>query len=151
MIINAAKNVLPSNNSIVRCVDSISSQIEKRAIEKLTDCVYLALTLDESKDIVSVAQLMCFVRCTDADGSVKNLFLTVLSLSGMTEGEDIYNALMEFMKSNNIDLSKLMCMVVDGVPSCVGKNKCFINLLNESESISPLIDFHCLILVESLC
>jgi hypothetical protein len=58
--------------------------------------------------------------------------------------------LMEFMKSNNIDLSKLMCMVSDGAPSCVGKNRGLIDLPKQSESIPPFIHYNCLIHTESL-
>jgi hypothetical protein len=127
-IINGAKNVPQSNDSVARCIDSSATQIRKR-LEKMTNCVYFSLALDELMDIAFVAQLMCFVRCIDADGSVKNSVLTVFPISVTTNSEDIYNMHMEFMRSNNTDPSKLVCMVSDSAPSYVGKNNRFIDLL----------------------
>jgi hypothetical protein len=52
---------------------------------------------------------------------------------------------MEFMKSNNTDLSKLKFVVIDGTPSCACNNKGFITLLKESENILAFVHCHCLI------
>jgi zinc finger BED domain-containing protein 5/7/8/9 len=150
VLINAAKNVPLSNDTVARRVDLIAAQIKKKALQKLSECSYFSLAVDESTDIASVAQLACFVRCIDNVGIVEDFFLTILPLPGTTTGQDIYNAVANFLKPNGIDLSKLVCVVTDGAPSMVGKNKGFVALLKNDEHFPPFVHYHCLIHVENL-
>ncbi|XP_063220238.1 SCAN domain-containing protein 3-like isoform X1 [Bacillus rossius redtenbacheri] len=150
IMINVAKNVPISNDTVARRVNVLSAQMKENTRQKLSEFVYFLLAVDESTDVASVAQLMCFVRCIDSHGTVDNLFLTVLPLPGSTTGQDIYTAVTNFFVSSEIDVSKLVCVVTDGAPSMVGKNKGFVTLLKKDERFPSFIHFHCLIHVENL-
>lgn len=60
-------------------------------------CECFSLQFDESTDMVDVAQLCVFIRMFFGDVSAKEELLTILPLRGHTTGEDISDALMEFV------------------------------------------------------
>ena len=96
------------------------SSREQRAMD-IDNCEWLSLLLDESTDVIDIAQVCVFVRMTFSDFSVKEELLTLLQLKGTTKGDDIFNAFMEFAASTKFPLCKVDAMTTDGAPSMTGK------------------------------
>ena len=48
--------------TIVRQIDNISSNLCDQFKSKLDNCTYLAMTLDESRDITDTSQFLIFIR-----------------------------------------------------------------------------------------
>ncbi|XP_072395310.1 zinc finger MYM-type protein 6-like [Diabrotica undecimpunctata] len=69
---------------------------------------YFALALDESCDITDTAQLVIFVRYLDRTSKefVEEL-LTILPMSGITTGEDLHKAVVNYFAEDSLDLKKL--------------------------------------------
>ncbi|KAJ8879596.1 hypothetical protein PR048_020204, partial [Dryococelus australis] len=78
----------------------------------------------------SIAQLMCIVCCIDSHRDSEDSFLTILSLLGTSMGKEIYVAVTNVCVFKEIDVSKLVCVVVCCASSTVGTDKCFVKILN---------------------
>ncbi|CAK6976404.1 general transcription factor II-I repeat domain-containing 2A-like protein, partial [Scomber scombrus] len=107
--------------------------------------------LDESTDVVDVAQLCVFIRMIFEDMRAKEELLTIMPLKGHTRGEDIFNSFMDFVKKNNLPLFKLISITTDGAPAMVGHTNGFIALCKQSESFPDILNYHCIIHQQALC
>lgn len=63
------------------------------------------------------------MHCVKDHGILDNLFLSVLPLSGITTGQDIYTDIIDFLMFNDTDILRLVFVVTNGAPSTVGKKK----------------------------
>lgn len=86
---------------------------------KNANCISLAL--DESTDNTDKAQLMVFVRFFDAEkGEFIEDVLGLKTFHGHTRGSDIYDAVMQILQEQGIDLKHVVSIATDGAPSMTG-------------------------------
>ena len=52
-----------------------------------------------------------------------------------TTGEQVCNAVTEFLKTNEISMDNVISICTDGVPSMIGKRKGFVSILIGERSI----------------
>lgn len=83
---------------------------------KNANCISWAL--DESTDNTDKAQLMVFVRFFDPEkGEFVEDVLGVKPLLGHTRGSDIYDAVMQMLQDQGIDLKHVISIATDGAPT----------------------------------
>jgi hypothetical protein len=154
------KDVLDTLHRIPLSASSNTRNIEVLAEENYTtlkrvltsaDCYSLAV--DESCDITGIAQLILFVRYLDKS---KNHFveelLTILPLTGTTQGEDLYNAVIKYYEESGLDMKKLSSITTDGAPAMVGSKKGLVQrLIRDPKCNENLISYHCIIHQSVLC
>ena len=91
-----------------------------------TNSVQFALQVDESTDVAGLAQLMVFIRFIHYD-KITEEFLCCVELL-RTRGEDIFQALDNFMEENNMSWLNCVGICIDGAPSMLGTVKDFTTL-----------------------
>lgn len=109
---------------------------------KNANCISLAL--DESTDNTDNAQLMVFVRFFDAEKEkfIKDV-LGLTTFHGHTRGSDIYEAVMQMLRDQGIDLKHVVSIATDGAPSMTGRERGLVSLLKAHHP--DLIAYHCVI------
>jgi len=70
------KSVSLSRKTIVRCVDSISTNLADQLASKVKKFDYFSICLDESTDVVDTAQMLIFIRGIDRDFNVTEELLS---------------------------------------------------------------------------
>ena len=118
-------------------------------ISEVKDSKYgFSIQLDESTDVTNNAQSLVYVRYTQ-DNAVKTELLMSKELSGTTKGKDIFEALDNLFKPNELDWGKLIGCTTDGAPSMLGHKSGFKAHLT---AVAPNVTFvHCFIHRFALC
>ena len=108
------ESVSISNYTVKNRVKELSVDISDQVISEVKDSKYgFSIQLDESTDVTNNAQLLVYVRYTQ-DNAVKTALLMSKELSGTTKGKDIFEALDNFFKLNELDWRKLIGCTTDG-------------------------------------
>lgn len=127
-IMFAIQSVQLSAHTIMRSVESISSDVVSQLKTDLDCCSYFSLQLDESTDTVDTAQLAIFITMVFDDFQVKEELVKVVPFQGHTTEHDIYSAFKKLIDSENISVQKLEDLATDEAPAMVGGEKEFIEL-----------------------
>ena len=113
-----------------------------------------SLTIDESADMKDTAQLAIFNRVTAAL-QVYEEFLQLVPLCGTTTGQNIFDAVLQCVKQQCLDLFRLVCVMADIAPAMTGERKGAASLLvrhcETTGNIQPIYKVHCITYHESLC
>ena len=94
-----------------------------------TNSVQFALQVDEWTDVVGLAQLMAFIRFIHND-KITEKFLCCLKLL-RTSGEDVFQALNNFMEENNMSWLNCVGICTNGTLSMLITVKGFMTLARE--------------------
>ena len=124
-----------------------------------TDCEADALTttpsrrfsicIDESTDFTSSARLAIFSRFCKGDEIGKEM-VALLTLPERTTEAAMCKAAINEFSSRQIDISKVVSVTTDGVPSMTGERADFASLFT-TEAGHPVIGLNCIIHEEALC
>lgn len=150
-IVAAIKDMPLSRQTVTRRVELMAEDISSQILLDLQNCIYFSVQLDETTDYVGTAQLAVFVRMVFADASIKEDFLTLLSLATTTKGQDIYMSFKDYLVQNNIEIKKLICIATDGAPAMTGQNTGFIGLCSKDPTFPKFVAYHCIIHQQVLC
>jgi len=120
-----------SDNTISRCINDTSEDIEQQVLNELRDSLIFALQVDESKDISGEAQLLVFVRMA-VDDDIRENFCCCKTLPETTRGEDVFKVLNEHSSSVNLLWNNCIGISTDGAPSMTGSIKVFIFFRQEN-------------------
>jgi hypothetical protein len=71
-------------------------KIKEDFLEKVSLCRFFCCAIDESTDISSVAQFMCFILFVQDEGAIDKELLCMFPLEGTTTVKDIYETLTVF-------------------------------------------------------
>ena len=85
-----------------------------------------SLTVDESNDICDSAQLLIFIRSLSPDFEIHEDFLSMESLRGNTQGEDLFVAVKKSCLESDLDMICLRGICTDGGPAMLGRKQGFV-------------------------
>lgn len=137
-----------SRNTVTRRIQDISNYSKNLLINKIQNCSFYSLALDETTDNTDVAQLLIFIRLVDNEFNVEEELLSLLSLHNTAKGVDIYRA-MEISVQPIGGFSKLSAICTDGAPSMRGDKEGLRGQFNKKNEEIPF--YHCIIHQEALC
>ena len=121
------KKIPLADNTIGRRIKDMSDNIEQQMTAIFqTNSVQFALQVDESTDVARLAQLMVFIRFIHNDKITEEFFCCLELLR--TRGEDVFQALNNFMEENNMSWLNCVGICTDGAPSMLGTVKGFTTL-----------------------
>ena len=106
-------------NTIQRRISSLSTDIKSQVVEELKMSSQFMLQMDESTDVTACAQLLVYIRYIHQN-DFKEEFLFCQPLTTQTRGIDIFDTLMEFFATEQIDSRRLSFICTDGVPAMLG-------------------------------
>ncbi len=145
-IANALKTIPLSNDTMSRRIFDIVEDMKCQLLERVKSSRF-SLQLDESTDMVGVAHLMVFIRCSH-EGKLHEDMLFCAALEGKCTGDDIFNCLKSWMEHAGLCWEKCISICTDGAGAMMGKNK---GLKAKVLSVAPHIRFtHCVIHREAL-
>lgn len=147
----ALESISLSRHTVIRRIETLSKDIERKLKEVASNFIYFSIALDESTDNSDIAQLAIMVRGIDDQFSITEDFLTMSSLHGTTTGQDIFDNLLKELKDFNLPLEKLSGICTDGAPAMTGEHTGLIGLLLKSRvwNVPPIV-YHCIIHQENL-
>jgi len=137
---NKVNSVQLSNSTIQRRIYDLHDDIESQLLSKIRESVLFSIQLDESTDIESLSQLMCFVRYVD-ENSIQTDLLFCKPLSTTANATDVIKIIDEYFKDNKLDWEKLAAITSDGAPAMLGIKSGVVTLAKEKSS--SLIANHC--------
>ncbi|XP_067930489.1 general transcription factor II-I repeat domain-containing protein 2A-like [Watersipora subatra] len=147
----ALESISLSRHTVIRRIETLSKDIERKLKEVASNFIYFSIALDESTDNSDIAQLAIMVRGIDDQFSITEDFLTMSSLHGTTTGQDTFDNLLKELKDFNLPLEKLSGICTDGAPAMTGEHTGLIGLLLKSRvwNVPPIV-YHCIIHQENL-
>jgi len=131
--VEAAANfqaIAVSAGTVKRRIVNISSYIELETVRKLRESPHFSMQLDESTDIVDLAELLVYVRYMVND-SIEESMLFVKPLPTTTTGADIFNLVDSYFQAQSIDWKKCSSIATDGAPALTGRHSGFIALVKK--------------------
>lgn len=149
-IIQKINQIPLSDSTAVRRTEILADDLldQMKSAVKKAKCISLAL--DESTDNTDNAQLLVFVRFFDEEkGEFFEDVTDLTDLHGHTRGDDIYEAVMEMLRDQEIDLKYVVSIATDGAPGMTGRERGLVSRLKVHHP--DLIACHCVIHQMVLC
>ncbi|XP_062417978.1 zinc finger BED domain-containing protein 5-like [Pungitius pungitius] len=136
-----------SNNTVSRRIDAMSEDILAVLLSRVKKSEFYSLQVDESTDVANLANLLLYVRYL-FEGSVQKDFLFCRPLATRTTGQEIFNLIDDFMRTNGINWERCVGICTDGAKSMTGKHT---GLIAHIRRVCPSISWlHCSIHREAL-
>ncbi|CAL9700336.1 unnamed protein product [Knipowitschia caucasica] len=136
-----------SDNTVKRRIDDMAENVLNQLVTRIKESRFYAIQIDESTDIAALANLLAFVRY-EHDGDIHEDFLFCKPLPSNTTGEAVFEAINDFMVSNEIDWAKCVGLSTDGARAMVGR---LTGVVKRVKDVAPLLTaVHCSIHREAL-
>ncbi|CAL9694137.1 unnamed protein product [Knipowitschia caucasica] len=136
-----------SDNTVKRRIDDMAEDVLNQLVTRIKESRFYAIQIDESTDIAALANLLAFVRY-EHDGDIHEDFLFCKPLPSNTTGEAVFEAINDFMVSNEIDWAKCVGLSTDGARAMVGR---LTGVVKRVKDVAPLLTaVHCSIHREAL-
>lgn len=101
--------------------------------QDLSTIDFYSLALDESCDITDTSQLIIHVRClNNISGKFYKEFLTLLLLSETIKGNDLYNIVVLYFETKNLNLKNIFFVRIDGALAMIGAYQGFVQRLRNN-------------------
>lgn len=136
-----------SSTTITRRTENISAFIYSNIKDRIINCKYFSLCLDEYTDITDICQLMICVRTIDNNFEIHEEMLTMVALHGNVKGNTIFDVVNQEL-SSFADKNKFCSVCTDGAKVMVGKKEGFVGYLLKNGF--NLYVFHCIIHQQAL-
>lgn len=136
-------NIPLSNNTISSRISDMADDVKSILVQDLQHCKF-SLTVDEST-FANQSVLLAFVRYIK-DSRLREELLFMKTLINTT-GEQVYNAVTDFLKTNDISMDNIISICTDGAPSMIGKRKGFVSRLIQDRNVFTI---HCVLHRENL-
>ncbi|CAH2013861.1 unnamed protein product [Acanthoscelides obtectus] len=135
------KRIPLSNNTVERCIDEMSSDIESFLCNYL-QTTHFSRQLDESTLPDNAALLLAYVRFI-MNQEIYEELLFARTLITDTKGESIFYVLKDYFLEKAIPLSNIISVATDRAPAMVGRYRGFISYLKQN--VSGVLAIHCAI------
>ncbi|XP_067942863.1 general transcription factor II-I repeat domain-containing protein 2-like [Watersipora subatra] len=146
-VIGKVKAIPLSRKTATGRIESINDHLRMTLLTHIDQADYFSIAIDESTDIMDVAQLAVFVRFFD--GEEMKEILTLVGLEGETTSQATYDALVKRLDKMKIPLHKFVSVTTDGAPAMVGRDQGLIAELKKD--MPSMLAFHCIIHQTVLC
>ena len=113
---NAQYSIEQIISELLQCISLV---IKEQIVSDMQSSLFFSLMTDESTDI-SVLKQLVLVGCYVTDGGVKTAFLHIGNIVDC-RAETIEKAILEFLSSNGLSISKLRSFGSDGAAVMVGR------------------------------
>ncbi|KAM4026769.1 general transcription factor II-I repeat domain-containing protein 2A-like [Anomaloglossus baeobatrachus] len=141
---------LPLSRNIIKDrIMRLNTNVQHQLKRDISNCKYFSISLDETTDVTSHAQLAIIGRYSDGP-TMREELIKLVSVPTSTSGSEICKVVMQTFCDLSIDISKVVSVTTDGAPNMVGKKVGFVKLFTEGIG-HPIVPFHCIIHQEALC
>ncbi|XP_071978773.1 general transcription factor II-I repeat domain-containing protein 2-like [Engystomops pustulosus] len=141
---------LPLSRNIIKDrIIRLNTNVQQQLKRDISNCKYFSISLDETTDVTSHAQLANIGRYSDGL-TMREELIKLVSVPTSTSGSEICKVVMQTFCDLSIDISKIVSVTTDGAPNMVGKKVAFVTLFTEAVG-HPIVPFHCIIHQEALC
>lgn len=106
----------------------------------LNDCSYISLALNATTDNTDKNQLLICVRAIDNNLIINKEIFSLISKE-TSKRKDVYDAFLQSIKENGVDIKKISAICADDAPAMIEKPS-FKNNIN-------VPTFHCIVHQES--
>ncbi|XP_066471497.1 protein FAM200C-like isoform X2 [Tiliqua scincoides] len=127
----------------------MAENITRQQIKDINSAVAYSIACVESKEKGDIEQIALFCRYVNSAGPQEEM-IELIPLKGQTQGEDICEAVLDYLRAKEINTTHLVSVATDGAPSMTGVQKGFVALLQKSLG-RKLLTFHCILHQEALC
>ncbi|XP_067939628.1 zinc finger BED domain-containing protein 5-like [Watersipora subatra] len=118
-VVGKVKAIPLSRKTATGKIESINAHLRMTLLTHIDQVDYFSLAIDESTDIMDVAQLAVFVKFFDSEEMKEEVF-TLFGLEGEITGQAAYDALVKRLDKMKISLHKCISVTTDGAPAIVG-------------------------------
>ncbi|KAG6940576.1 zinc finger BED-type containing 5 [Chelydra serpentina] len=125
----------------------MAENVKQQLLSRVQESRYYALHVDESTDIVNLANILLFVRC-ELNNEVHDDILFCQPIPIHTTGEAIFKVIDDFIKNNDLDWSHRVGISTDGATAMIGSKK---GVVARIQAVAPEAkSTHCCIHREAL-
>ena len=144
---NKLRTIALSGDTVARRIEDMAADVEVQLIKRVQTSPVYAIQLDESTDVSSCAQLLCFIRFIHG-GSFQEELLFCKSLPLRTTAEDIFNLLDAYICDHGIGWENCRGVCTDGAAAMTGRKS---GLVTRVQAVAPHAKAtHCFIHREAL-
>lgn len=131
-----------SRSSVSRRSISLGASVECAIKEKLKNCEFFSIALDESTDINDLSQLVVCIRCVDANYDVFETMFTLETFYGSVTGKLLFDVVSDKLFSV-ADPRKFAGVCTDGANVMTGRHEGFVGQIKKHGF--DVKNFHCII------
>ena len=95
-------------------------QIQEKQQQELSSSMFYSIMIDESTDVAVLSEMVIYARYVTATKSVKTAFMKIIDLFNGT-ADTIETALLKYLESNDLPLTKLIGLGTDGAKVMTGR------------------------------
>ncbi|XP_044295006.1 general transcription factor II-I repeat domain-containing protein 2A-like [Varanus komodoensis] len=143
-----------SGPTITRRIEEMGANLHQQLQKASKQLCYFSLALEKSNDARDSAQLLIFIRGTNAHFEVTEELAALKSFKGTTTAEDIYEKVCQTVDELELDWAKLAGVATEGAPSLAGPVEgavaCINQAMDRHHHARP-IAVRCLIRPQALC
>ncbi|KAK1345459.1 hypothetical protein QTO34_007916 [Cnephaeus nilssonii] len=141
---------LPLSRNIIKDqIMRLNTNVQNQLKRDIRNCKYFSISLDETTDVISHAQLAIIGQYSDGL-TMREELIKLVSVSTSKSGSEICKVVIQTFRDLSIDISKVVSVTTDGAPNMVGKKVRFVKLFTEAIGY-PIVPFPCIIHQEALC
>lgn len=152
-IVETFRHIPISASTNTRNTEVLAKDNHNQLKQDLSTPGFYSIALNESCDITDTSQLIIHVRyLSNTSGTFYEELLTLLPLSGTSEGNDLYNAVVLYFKTVHLNLKKIISVTTNSALAMIGAHQGFVQRLrNDPKCNSDLLSYHCIIHQSVLC
>ncbi|XP_066213931.1 general transcription factor II-I repeat domain-containing protein 2-like [Saccopteryx leptura] len=144
-----------SANTVASRITESADDVQQQLIAAAKNFEAYSIALDESTGVTDTAYCAVFIRGVDANFNVFEELLDMLPMTGMTNGQDIFQELEACIDRCGLPWDKLVTVATDGAPAMCSQKAGVVGLLKDKRnwlSLSgPFVAIHCILHQEALC
>jgi hypothetical protein len=129
-ILRMVDDIALSRNTVMRRIDEMADDVNKQIFQRMTECFYFSLALDESCDVSDTAQLCIYMRCVNEEFDITKELLDIRQLIS-SKGEDVFRETKDVIDNRQLNWDKLDSVCTDGAPAMIGKVKGFVKFVGK--------------------
>ncbi|XP_051791722.1 zinc finger protein 729-like [Erpetoichthys calabaricus] len=151
----AFANISLTRNTMAERISELSADLDRQLKHKVKSFLAFSVAIDESTDIIDVAQLAIFIHGVDDTLTVTEEFLELVPMSDTTTAEDIFGSVVGVLDRVGVDWSRAVSLATDGAPSMIGRKAGVVTKFREKVQAANGGDgfwtSHCILHQEALC